>query len=85
MPQVTMYTRPFCPYCDGARDLLAQKGVAFEEIDISSKPERRAEMIQRANGRTSVPQIFVGSRHLGGCDDLYALDARGALDPVLAG
>jgi glutaredoxin 3 len=85
MPAVTMYTKPFCPYCDGARDLLGKKGVAFQEIDISGKPELRAEMIQRSGGRMTVPQIFVGERHLGGCDDIYALDARGGLDPVLAG
>jgi glutaredoxin 3 len=85
MAAITIYTRPFCPYCDGARELLETKGVPFNEIDISGKPETRAEMIERANGRTTVPQIFVGDRHLGGCDDIYALDARGELDPVLAG
>jgi glutaredoxin 3 len=85
MAAVTIYTKPYCPYCEGARELLTKKGVKFEEIDISGQPERRAEMIKRANGGSTVPQIFVGDRHLGGCDDIYALDARGQLDPVLAG
>jgi glutaredoxin 3 len=80
---VTIYTRPLCPYCTAARDLLDSKGVEYEDLDISGKPELRAEMIQRSGGRMTVPQIFVGERHLGGCDDIYALDARGELDPVL--
>jgi glutaredoxin 3 len=85
MAAVTIYTKPYCPYCEGARELLIKKGVEFKEIDISGKPDLRAEMIQRANGGSTVPQIFVGDRHLGGCDDIYALDARGGLDPILAG
>jgi glutaredoxin 3 len=85
MAVVTIYTKPYCPYCDGARELLEKKGVDFSEIDISGKPELRAEMIQRSGGLMTVPQIFAGERHLGGCDDIYALDARGELDPVLAG
>jgi glutaredoxin 3 len=85
MANVTIYTKPWCPYCDAARELLTGKGVDFTEIDISGKADIRAEMIQRANGRTTVPQVFVGDRHLGGCDDIYALDAAGKLDPVLAG
>ena len=85
MPAVTIYTKPYCSYCDGARELLARKGIDFTEIDISGEPDRRAEMMQRAKGRATVPQIFVDERHLGGCDDIYALDARGELDPVLAG
>ncbi|MGQ4275366.1 glutaredoxin 3 [Terrihabitans sp. B22-R8] len=85
MPDVTIYTKPYCPYCEGARQLLNKKGVTFEEIDISKHPERRGEMIQRANGGSTVPQIFVGERHLGGCDDIYALDGRGELDSILAG
>lgn len=85
MPAVTIYTKPYCPYCDGARELLEKKGVNFSEIDISGKPDLRAEMIQRSGGRMTVPQIFAGDRHLGGCDDIFALDARGELDPVLAG
>ncbi len=85
MAVVTIYTKPYCPYCDGARELLEKKGVDFSEIDISGKPELRAEMIHRSGGLMTVPQIFAGERHLGGCDDIYALDARGELDPVLAG
>jgi glutaredoxin 3 len=85
MAAVTIYTKPYCPYCEGARELLTKKGVQFQEIDISGKPDMRAEMIRRANGGSTVPQIFVGERHLGGCDDIYALDARGGLDPILAG
>ncbi|MFC5066837.1 glutaredoxin 3 [Flaviflagellibacter deserti] len=85
MANVTIYTKPWCPYCDAARELLTGKGIDFTEIDISGKAEIRAEMIQRANGRTTVPQVFVGDRHLGGCDDIYALDSVGKLDPVLAG
>jgi glutaredoxin 3 len=81
---VTIYTKDWCPYCRAAKDLLRQKGVAFEEIEITGKPEARSAMIQRAGGRSTVPQIFVGERHVGGCDDLYALDARGELDRLLA-
>ena len=85
MALVTIYTKPFCPYCAAALELLESKGARFNEISISGKPELRAEMIQRSGGRMTVPQVFVGDRHLGGCDDIYALDARGELDPVLAG
>ena len=84
MPSVTIYTRSDCPYCHMAKDLLERKGVAFEEIDVGRQRERRAEMIARAGGRTTVPQIFVANRHVGGCDDLYALDRAGNLDPLLA-
>jgi len=84
MAVVTIYTKPYCPYCEAARDLLERKGVAFSEIDISGRPEARAEMIRRSGGRMTVPQIFAGERHLGGCDDIYALDARGELDPALS-
>ena len=84
MPPVTIYTKAWCPYCMAAKDLLTQKGVAFNEIEITGKAQDRAEMIRRAGGRSTVPQIFIGDRHVGGCDDLYALDARGALDPLLA-
>lgn len=85
MANVTIYTKPWCPYCDAARELLVGKGIDFTEIDISGKADLRAEMIQRASGRSTVPQVFVDDRHLGGCDDIYALDAAGKLDPVLAG
>ena len=83
MPPITIYSRGWCPYCTAAKRLLAQKGVAFTEIDIEAKAGARQEMIQRAGGRTSVPQIFIGERHVGGCDELYALDDRGQLDPLL--
>lgn len=83
MPQVTIYTTGWCPYCQAAKALLTRKGVAFEEIDVDGKPELRREMSAKAGGRTSVPQIFIGGRHVGGSDDLHALDARGELDPLL--
>jgi glutaredoxin 3 len=84
MPPVTIYTKPGCPYCVAAKDLFRQKGVDFAEIDLFREPGRRAEMIDRAGGRTTVPQIFIGDRHIGGCDDLYELNARGGLEPLLA-
>ena len=83
MPPITIYSKSWCPYCSAAKKLLAEKGVAFTEIDIEKKPEARAEMIQRAKGRSTVPQIFIGEKHVGGCDDLYALDDRGQLEPLL--
>jgi glutaredoxin 3 len=82
MSAVTIYTTSWCPYCRAATDLLRKKGVAFEEIDVERTPGARSEMIAKA-GRTSVPQIFAGDRHLGGCDDLYALDGAGKLDALL--
>lgn len=82
MPKVVMYATSWCPYCARARRLLKSKGVEFEEIDIDERPEARAEMIERS-GRRTVPQIFIGSRHIGGSEDLYALDASGGLDPLL--
>ncbi|HEX8663877.1 MAG TPA: glutaredoxin 3 [Beijerinckiaceae bacterium] len=84
MPPVTIYTKTWCPYCMAAKDLLNQKGIAFTEIEISGKPDLRDEMLRKANGRSTVPQIFIGSRHVGGCDDLYALDRKGELDKLLA-
>ncbi len=83
MGKVEIYTREFCGYCDAARELLQRKGIAFTEIDVTGNRERRAQMTERANGRTTVPQIFIGSTHVGGCDDLYALDRAGRLDPLL--
>ena len=77
-----MYMTGWCPYCTRARALLDAKGAAVEEIDVEAVPGARTEMVARS-GRTTVPQIFIGSRHVGGCDDLYALDAAGALDPLL--
>ena len=83
MPKIVIYTTMFCPYCDAAKELLARKGASFEEIDVSSRPDTRLEMTRKA-GRTSVPQIWIGEFHVGGCDDLYALDRDGRLDPLLA-
>ncbi len=82
MPPVTIYTTPSCPYCRRAKNLLTRKGFVFEEIDASD-PSSRERMIERAGGSYTVPQIFIGARHIGGCDDLYALDAKGELDPLL--
>jgi glutaredoxin 3 len=81
-PPVQMYVKSWCPYCDRARELLKSKGVAVEEIDVESQPAQRDEMVRRS-GRRTVPQIFIGSRHIGGCDDLHELDAAGELDPLL--
>lgn len=81
---VLLYTTSWCPYCERARGLLRGKNVAFREIDIEAAPEKRAEM-QARSGRRTVPQIFIGATHVGGCDDLHELDARGGLDPLLAG
>lgn len=83
MQTVDIYTSPLCGYCHAAKRLLSQKGVNFSEIDISRQPERRAEMMQRANGGRTVPQIFVGTTHVGGCDELFALDRAGKLDALL--
>ena len=84
MQPVTIYTTAWCPYCSAAKSLLREKGVSFNEIDVERTSGARATMVQRAGGRTSVPQIFVGDRHVGGCDDLYALERAGGLDPLLA-
>jgi len=85
MPPVEIYTTRWCPYCHMAKALLNRKGVSFSEIDVGQEHERRAEMIQRAHGCTTVPQIFIGDVHVGGCDDLHDLDDAGKLDPLLAG
>ncbi|MDX2259953.1 MAG: glutaredoxin 3 [Hyphomicrobiaceae bacterium] len=84
MATVTIYTTMWCPYCHQAKGLLRRKGVTFDEIDVSADPSRRREMIDRSAGRQTVPQIFIGDRHVGGCDDLHALDRAGGLDPLLA-
>ncbi|MDW4549200.1 glutaredoxin 3 [Defluviimonas sp. D31] len=84
MPRVEIYTTPWCPYCLAAKRLLLAKGVAFEEIDVSGDPELRAAMMERAHGRYTVPQIFIDGEHIGGSDDLHALDRIGKLDPMLA-
>jgi glutaredoxin 3 len=85
MARVTLYTTRFCPYCTIAKRLLEKKGVAFEEIDVGGNPSLRQEMTSKANGRRSVPQIWIGETHVGGCSELYQLDAIGELDALLAG
>jgi glutaredoxin 3 len=85
MAKVEIYTKAWCPYCTRAKRLLDEKGAAFEEIDITMGGPQRAEMIQRAQGRSTVPQIFIDDRHVGGSDDLAALERAGKLDPLLAG
>lgn len=84
MKPVEIYTSPLCGFCHSAKRLLTQKGVTFSEIDILQQPQRKAEMMQRANGGRTVPQIFIGQDHVGGCDDLYALERAGKLDAMLA-
>ena len=84
MPPVEIYTTRYCPYCVRAKALLQRKGAAFAEIDVGRDWERRSEMVQRAHGRVTVPQIFIGTVHVGGCDDLYALEAAGKLESLLA-
>ena len=84
MRPVEIYTTPFCGYCAMAKRLLDRKGVAYREIDVSADPSLRTAMVQRANGRRTVPQIFIGATHVGGSDDLHALDHAGKLDPLLA-
>jgi glutaredoxin 3 len=83
MAEVEMYTTMYCPYCSRARALLEHKGVSFTEIDIMEEPGRRDEMIRRAGGLRTVPQIFIDGEHIGGCDDMVALDREGLLDPKL--
>lgn len=84
MPKVTIYTTPFCPYCLMAKRLLKLKGADFEEINVFGKLELREEMRVKAGGRYTVPQIWIGETHVGGYDELYALDGEGRLDPLLA-
>lgn len=84
MPTIEIYTSPLCGFCHAAKRLLKQKGATFREIDVLQNPNRKPEMIQRANGGRTVPQIFIGDLHVGGCDDLYALERDGKLDPLLA-
>jgi len=85
MAEVEIYTTMMCPYCYRAKALLKQKGVAFREIAVGMNPKARQRMIERAGGSYTVPQIFIDGRHVGGCDDLYALEARGKLSPLLGG
>ncbi len=85
MTPVTIYTRQLCSYCAAAKKLLDKKGIAYAEHDATGAPALKQEMIQRANGRATFPQIFIGELHVGGCDDLYDLEARGKLDALLTG
>ena len=83
MPETEIYTQPWCPFCERAVHLLTTKGVAFREIDAPHGSAERQEAVRRSGGRTSMPQIFIDDRHVGGCDDLVALDRAGKLDPLL--
>lgn len=85
MQTVEIYTSPFCGYCHAAKRLLTEKGISFAEYDVARAPEKRQEMLSRANGRHTVPQIFIGNTHVGGYDDMVALDRAGKLDPLLQG
>jgi glutaredoxin 3 len=82
-PKVLMYASPWCGHCARARTLLGDRGIAFVEIDVDATPGARTEMIERSGGRSTVPQIFIGERYIGGSDELYELDAAGRLDPML--
>ncbi len=84
MASVTIYTRQFCGYCASAKALLTRKGIDYVEHDATGKPELRAEMIEKSHGGTTFPQIFINGQHIGGCDDLHALDRAGKLNPMLA-
>jgi glutaredoxin 3 len=84
MPNIEIYTQPWCPFCSRAMRLLQKKGAAFQEIDAPQGSEARAESVRRSGGVSSVPQIFIDGQHIGGCDDLMALEAAGRLDPLLA-
>ena len=83
MAGIDIYTVQYCPFCQDAKELLLRKGVRYHEIDVTGKRNVRKEMIQRANGRSTYPQIFIGTTHVGGCDDLYALEEAGKLDSLL--
>ncbi|WP_417258562.1 glutaredoxin 3 [Celeribacter sp.] len=85
MQPVTLYTTPICPFCIAAKRLLDSKGVTYTDIDVMRDPSRRAEMMQKASGRHTVPQIFIGDTHVGGCDELHAMERAGKLDALLAG
>lgn len=84
MKQIVIYTKSWCPYCHSAKELLRRKGWTFTEIDVTTDAEGQQEMSRRASGRSTVPQIFIGDTHVGGCDDLYALDRAGELDALAA-
>jgi glutaredoxin 3 len=83
MPKIKIYTTPICPYCVRAKALLKKKGASFEEVDVFMDTDARVEMESKSGGRYTVPQVFIGERHVGGCDDLYALERSGELDPLL--
>ena len=83
MPKIEIYTTTICPFCHAAKKLLKEKGASFSEISLTKEPHLRDRMVDRANGGRTVPQIFIDDAHIGGCDDLYALDAKGGLDPLL--
>lgn len=83
MAEIIVYSGPHCPYCVKAKELLKRKGVSFTEYDVKSDVTRFEEMLGKSNGRKTIPQIFIGGQHIGGCDDLYALEAKGELDPLL--
>ena len=84
MPSIEIYTSPLCGFCHAAKRLLNDKNASFSEVNVMLSPEKKAEMMQRAGGRHTVPQIFIDGKHIGGCDDLYALERAGKLDPLLA-
>ena len=84
MKQIEIYTSPLCGFCHAAKRLLTDKGATFTEIDVSRNPAQRQVMMQRSNGGRTVPQIFIGQTHVGGCDELYAMERAGKLDPLLA-
>ena len=83
MPKIEIYTTTICPFCYAAKKLLKEKGASFSEISLTKEPHLRDRMVERASGGHTVPQIFIDDTHIGGCDDLYALDAKGGLDPLL--
>jgi len=84
MPKITIYTTPICPYCVRAKALLRKKGAKFDEVDVFMDSDARIEMESRTKGRRTVPQIFIGDHHVGGCDELYSLESAGELDPLLS-
>ena len=84
MKTIEIYTSPLCGFCHAAKRLLSKKGVSFSEVNVMTQPKRKAEMMQRANGLHTVPQIFIGETHVGGCDELYALERAGKLDQLLS-
>lgn len=84
MADIVIYTKPGCPYCSRAKALLERKGADYQEIVASNDPALKAEMVEKSGGKATFPQIFIDGKHIGGCDDIHALDARGGLDPLLA-